>query len=251
MALTDNLISFWELEEASGATRNDSHGTNHLTNTTAGGGSEVLQGTGKVGNCANLEQGTTDLFTRADNASLSAAGTDFTWCAWVNFESKPVTLAGIISKAGGSAAVMEYDVRWDAASDRFMLYVGGGIGYENVVANNFGAPALSTWYFVVAWVDTVGNTLNIQVNNGTADSASFSDTIPDTTVQLQIGGAGVGPLYTWDGLIDQVGFWKRVLTSDERAFLYNAGAGRSYAAIVAGEGGGGNPFITQNEAIVI
>lgn len=30
MALTDNLISWWSLDEASG-TRYDSHGTNHLT----------------------------------------------------------------------------------------------------------------------------------------------------------------------------------------------------------------------------
>jgi hypothetical protein len=33
-----------------------------------------------------------------------------------------------------------------------------------------------------------------------------------------------------EGSIDEVGFWKRMLESGERAMLYNAGAGRPYSA---------------------
>ena len=48
MKLTDDMISFWELEESSG-TRADAHGAHTLTdNNTVG------QGTGVVGNCADL-----------------------------------------------------------------------------------------------------------------------------------------------------------------------------------------------------
>ena len=36
-----------------------------------------------------------------------------------------------------------------------------------------------------------------------------------------------------DGRLDQVGVWKRVLTADERTWLYNSGNGRSYTEIVA------------------
>ncbi len=44
---------------------------------------------------------------------------------------------------------------------------------------------------------------------------------------------------TWDGLIDEVGFWKgRVLSGAERTELYNAGAGRDYAYIIAGAAAG-------------
>jgi hypothetical protein len=32
----------------------------------------------------------------------------------------------------------------------------------------------------------------------------------------------------WDGALDEWGFWARTLTSDERAALYNGGAGLAY-----------------------
>ncbi len=38
---------------------------------------------------------------------------------------------------------------------------------------------------------------------------------------------------TLDGLIDEVAIWARVLTADERTWLYNAGNARAYAAVAA------------------
>ena len=35
----------------------------------------------------------------------------------------------------------------------------------------------------------------------------------------------------WDGLIDEVCVWSRVLTADERSFLYSAGSGVTYATV--------------------
>jgi hypothetical protein len=32
----------------------------------------------------------------------------------------------------------------------------------------------------------------------------------------------------WNGMVDEVGFWKRVLTPAERAEIYNSGAGKTY-----------------------
>jgi hypothetical protein len=65
MALTDNLIAFWGLEEASG-TRNDAHGSNHLIdNNTVG------SATGRVGTCANFDRFTDEHLSIVDNAALS------------------------------------------------------------------------------------------------------------------------------------------------------------------------------------
>jgi len=44
-----------------------------------------------------------------------------------------------------------------------------------------------------------------------------------------------GVLGSFDGSIARLGFWKRILTSDERASLYNAGAGKFYADLTAAE----------------
>ena len=44
MPLKASLISWWDLEEATGATRNDSHGSNNLADNAS-----VLQTDGKIG----------------------------------------------------------------------------------------------------------------------------------------------------------------------------------------------------------
>jgi hypothetical protein len=45
---------------------------------------------------------------------------------------------------------------------------------------------------------------------------------------MRIGAFAYAGIYT-NGSIDEVGFWKRVLTADERTWLYNSGAGRTYS----------------------
>ena len=232
MALTDNLISYWELEEASG-TRNDSHGTNHLTDNNT-----VLNAAGKVGNAADFEDTSSEYLSCADNATLSVGNIDFTLCAWVRLESKPSHKMDILGKHGGSD--MEYDLRWNNLTDRFELRVCSGPSDANLqIAESLsGAPSTATFYFIVAWHDATANTVNIQVNNGTVDSVTHTFGSYDSGASFKIGGFTDFNEY-WDGLIDQVGFWKRVLTAPERTSLYNSGNGLSYAALTGGAAGWG------------
>lgn len=224
MALTDNLISFWELGEASG-TRNDSHGTNHLTDNNT-----VLQAAGRVGNSADFESDNSESLSRADNASLSVGNIDFTLCAWVKLESKPASTSGILLK--GDADDEEYYLKWQD-TDRFKFEVCSAGAFANqtsIEANVLGAPVLGNWYFIIAWHDATANTINIQVNNGNVDSAAYTLGSYDSNGDFVIGAYPAFSEY-FDGLIDQVGFWKRTLTTEEKTFLYNAGNGRSYAEI--------------------
>lgn len=227
MALTDDLVSFWELEEASG-TRNDSHGTNDLNDNNS-----VGQGSGKVGNCADFESGSSNYLSHADNADLSTGdGVDFTICAWVNLESKPAE-GGIVSKA--SQVATEYILEYVGVSGFFCFAFFVGTN-ALVKALSFGDPSIGTWCFVVAWHDVVDGSYNIQVNDGAVDSTPDTS-FADSALDFQIGRYGTSQYF--DGLIDQVGFWKRVLTTQERTDLYNGGAGLSYAAL---SGGGGTTF---------
>ena len=51
----------------------------------------------------------------------------------------------------------------------------------------------------------------------------------DSTNPFAIGvWTGAFPSGNMDGLIDEVGFWKRTLTSGERTQLYNSGNGLAY-----------------------
>jgi hypothetical protein len=229
MAVIDNLISYWSLEEASG-TRNDAHSTNHLTDNNT-----VTSGTGKVGTAASFAAASLESLTRATNASLDTGNIDFTFATWVNAAS--LTGFPAILCKDGIGANREYILLYDGTLSRFKFQVSSdGASFDGtVVADTFGAASTSTWYFVAAWHDSVNNQLGIAVNGGTADATAHSTGVMVGPEQFSIGSQNNASLF-WNGLIDEVGFWKRVLTSDERTWLYNGGAGRSYANIVAGIG---------------
>jgi hypothetical protein len=223
VALTDSLVSHWKLDEASGNAI-DAHGTNDLTETDGTIGSAA----GKLGNARDFEAADTEYFNKADNADLSTGDIDFTFAGWVQLESTGAAQA-VFSKW---PFANEYFLRYDGS--RFVWLVGSG----SATANNLGAPSSGVWYFFVAWHDSVNNIVGIQINNGTADTTSYSSGVTDAGAEFALGGkVDGGPEYL-DGLLDSVSFWKRVLTADEKTELYNGGTGLDYDDWDAGGGGG-------------
>jgi hypothetical protein len=223
MSLLTNLESYWRLDEASGSAL-DAHGANHLTETSG----TIASTTGKVGNCRDLEAGDTEHFEISDNAALSTGDIDFTLTGWVNIESISGN-AWIVSKWNGTINQREYGVRvLDGSPDLFQFFVSSnGTASASVSATTFGAPSLATWYFFVAWHDASANTINIQINNGTVNSTAHATGVFNSTAPFRLGAQGNDSEF-FDGLIDEVGFWKRILTSDERTAIYNGGNGLAY-----------------------
>ena len=70
--------------------------------------------------------------------------------------------------------------------------------------------------FLCAWHDSVANTINIQVNNGTINTVSHSVGVQDSNGVFRLGEISGNYL---NGRLDGVGVWKRVLTQSERAYL--------------------------------
>lgn len=221
--LLESLVSYWPLNEASGDAI-DAHGSNTLTDTNT-----VGSAAGKVGNARDFESGSTQYFNIADNADVSTGDIDFTFALWVNLESKGDYRIFIGKDESGQR---EYLTFYDLASDRFSFSVFTPTQVD-VLANTLGSPSTATWYFIVCWHDATANTVNIQVNNGTADSTATGGALSASgTAPFRIGARSTaGSLLPMDGLIDEVGFWKRVLTAPEKTFLYNSGSGRSYSDI--------------------
>jgi hypothetical protein len=87
---------------------------------------------------------------------------------------------------------------------------------------------------VAVWHDAVADTLNIQVNDGTVDFMATGGALQSANVApLDIGRrSGTSSNIYWDGRIDQVMFWKRVLTSGERTQLYNSGSGVTVGSVI-------------------
>lgn len=232
MSLLTNLVSYWKLDEASGNAL-DSHSTNTLTENGTGGIASVA---GKIVNARDFEFGDVDYFSLASNADVSLGDEDFTWAAWVNLESKPGALLTILSKYSSTTA--EYALFWYNPTDRFAFECAGAGGANDAFANNFGAPTIGEWNHVVCWHDSVNNLLGISVNAGTADTVAYTHGVGTNAADFTLGKYGsLG--FGFDGLIDEVGLWKRVLTSQERTDLYNGGAGLSYDSFGGGGGSGG------------
>lgn len=218
MALTDSLISYWKLDEASG-TRYDSHATNHLTdNNTVG------SATGKINNAANFNDSSSEYLSRDTNSDLESGDIDWTISCWVYAETGSQSYNDHIFVSKDMIGDREYVVGYTEYESW------GYIAQFNGITVTTGDTNINTMKFIVAWHDAATNTLNIQINNGTIFSIGTGGVY---------GAAGAAPFrigsrnYTGSegynkGLIDEVGFWKRVLTSQERTLLYNSGSGLTY-----------------------
>jgi hypothetical protein len=220
-ALTDNLVACWTLNETSG-TRSDAVGSNHLTdNNTVG------YAGGVVDNAASFVAANSEYLSINDNAALSTGDIDYTIAAWVYLDATGKA-HGIASKFGTGGS-REYRLEIDTANKPTFAVSGDGTAYTTVTGED--ALSGSEWYYLVAWHDSSGNTLSIQTNNGTPASTAHSSGSYDTGAAFIVGARNVSTGLYMDGRVDGLVIWKRVLTSDERAWLYNSGSGRSCSEI--------------------
>lgn len=231
------LEAYYELNEASGNAI-DAHDVHDLTDTNTVGASASTPC--RVGNARDFERDNSQYFVIADNADLSFGNEDFTVWGWMQLESKPasVDLSAIQKTTGGTG---EYFLQYrnNDGTDRFAFAVFGSAAFGDfglVTADNLGSPSTGTCYFVVGWHDSVNDVIGIQVNNGTANTVAHTAGVFDGTGDFTISGFEFSNF--WDGLLDEMGVARKVLTTGEKDFLWNGGSGRSYSDI-QNEGGGG------------
>jgi len=237
VAITDNLVACWPLE----ADGTDATGRgNTLTNV---GATFVA---GKVGNCADLEETENDFLWRGDNADLSmGAGVDCTICVWV----RPETVnAGIstyfVTKYLTTGNQREYALLrfGDGVTHRYRFQASsaGTLATLSAVMDNTVVPTAGEWVFIVGQHNAAAATISISVNAGTPVTAAHAGGIYNGAADLCLGRASGSTGNDWDGLIDQLCIWKSapggggVKTAAEITWLFNAGAGRTYAEMVAG-----------------
>lgn len=214
MPIKDNLIAYWELEEASG-TRVDSHGSNDLTDNNT-----VTQAVGKQGSAGQFTRVNSEYLSIADNAALSVADIDFTFAVWFYADTVSIQQA-LFGKVPSDYTSPRYD--FQILSDNTFQW--------SVDAGEF-IPTFSIssgqWYLVIVDHDSVNNLLGVSLNDVRETSAYSTGTSDDANI-FTIGRRGAVDAQYFNGRIDEVGFWKRILTADERTYLYNSGNGRSYA----------------------
>ena len=199
--LKTGLVSWWELDEVSGV-RYDSHGTNHLTDNNT---------VGSVINAGAAMDGAAASFVAANSESLSNAAVAIDPSAW--------TFAHWVKMPSGGGNGIPVDIEnlfyyWPSLDQ---VYVYG------TPTTDIGSPppADGSWHLMVVWQD--GNTAGVQVDGGTPETAVLT---PKAAANWNM--RFVHPSFLLDCAVDEPAIWDRVLTADERAELYNAGAGYFY-----------------------
>lgn len=218
-SLANSLVAFWKCDESSGD-RADSVGANTLTDNNT-----VTSNNGIVySNAAEFASASSESLTITDNAALSMGDIQMFFGGWVYLTAK-VGQKVAFSKSDRGANQRSYFVWYDATPDRFQAgFNSTGSGSSTLVsANGLGSPALNTWYFILAWHDSVTNTINISINGREPDTASFSTGIFDNTAPFRIGGDTIsGALNAaWDGRIGPVFVGKNYIpTAQDRLNMF-------------------------------
>jgi hypothetical protein len=216
--LRNGLIFYAPLDEASGAALDIVGGRSLTDNAT------VTSGAGTVGTARQYTAANSEYHNVASDAGLELSGSDFTLQAWVNpDDTGGTTPRGFISKLTSFGANIDY-----------MLWYGIG-GFAHVWSMSASNTALSrtdatvtltstagTWYHLLGSFRASDGQLRIRVNNGTPATATLSGTRQVTTVQLLVGTRQTSSNY-WNGRMDEVAMWNRLLTSAEEDEAYARG----------------------------
>lgn len=161
---------------------------------------------------------------------------DFSIAAWINTNNLPGTHETIVGKYWGTAAERSWWFYVDSGGS--IVGVTSSNGTTTSIHTSTDTITTNTWYHVV-WTKS-GTTSTLYIN-GTADSGgtgTVDSSCYNNVNETCIGGikkSDATRASNWDGEIDEVSIWYRVLSSTEVTNLYNSGSGLQYPFATATE----------------
>jgi len=213
---TVQMVGCWSMDETSGTRFDSSPNRYNLLD-----GNTVGSSAGHVGNSAEFITANREYLSHASNADLTGGNTDLYWAGWVYNVPGMVNYGSVISKS--TVTGHEYLLYFDA-NNHGLLYISSGANPVTTYLSNY------TWYFIEAKYDNAGHVAGLAINNSPWITAASPTDITGTVGEFWIGGSlAAGGAYFWNGRIDEVVMYRRILSDDERAWLYNYGDGRSCA----------------------
>lgn len=223
MALTDNIVAYWKLDESTGNAA-DSVASYTLTNTNT-----VTYVAGKINNAADFGTANTNKkLTIADNLGITSGSITISCWAKLNTEIASGTW-GFVQK-GNSTNHVQYIIAYEfnGGTRRFVFNRQRQNTSNNLVTSNT-TMGTSAYYHLVLTYD--GTTLTGYVNGASVGTplATSGTGASGGLNQTDIGESGMfagGSFSSSD--VDECGIWSRALTASEITELYNAGAGVQY-----------------------
>lgn len=206
--LTTGLVSCWDMEEASG-TRYDAYGSNDLTdNNTVG------QAVGLINNAADFVE------ANAESLTGSAVSGDVSGYVLVYVPDASTGDNDVFMSTFDYTVPNGWTIKY--RDSYFSLSLADGANTVSVNSTTVSSPG---WYTVV--FDTSTHLLSVDDTdyNGAGTLQASTNGL---TFGLQSGGGS-----PFQGRVDTSALWSASLTSAQRTWLYNSGAGRSCADIIA------------------
>lgn len=217
--LLSGLVGYWKMDETSwnGTAGEvvDSSGNNN--NGAAMG--LATTATGRFGNAGSFN-GSGTFLDMGNSSSLQLVGPSFTLSAWIKPNVNNVW-QGVINKgiAGNDSMI------------NFEMNSGGKVGLFFYSDDCAGTTTLTTgtWYLMVATYDASSKKQTVYLGNGSTVSSECSRTLTGTLNSvIDTKNVWIGKDYNnavFNGLIDDVRVYNRVLSSSEISSLYNSGSG--------------------------
>ncbi len=212
MALLDNLISYWKLDEASGNAA-DSHGSN------TGTASNITYGATGIINDAfdHNAVGDCDLGQPGDFRDVAA----FSIQAWFKTADGTSTINSLFSNMAGGSSADSYNFYCQNKKLQFFCEATSSV-------NTAGGTDIDNDAFHHGVAVYNGTDMRVYVDGSLDNTAAGNTgTVGDNSHDVKIGEAVANSTF-FNGELDEVAFWDRALTATEVTELYNSGAGLAY-----------------------
>lgn len=225
MALADNIVAYWKLDESSGTSVTES--VNSIT-TTATNTEDGDWGAAKINNGITVD-GSNEYVEVASNAVFNFSGS-FS----INFWMKGTDSDGSIVAKDNDSGTLPRNWGIELEAGKFSASVWNS-GTQKQIKDTGSAINNNAWHMLTLIFTSVG--AGTSELRGYVDTTEISASLTNLAVSVDyLAGTlinfgrrmyGGGGNY-WAGTIDEVGIWARALTGSDLTALYNSGSGLQY-----------------------
>lgn len=179
---------------------------------------------GKIGNCANFVEASSQYLSCAYNAAFNLSGTEGCFItSWIYLAATPATFSRPWKK---TSTINDWYITYQFGALSFYCARADGTGVGPATYSG-GSLSTQTWYFVVCKVSTAAQLQYISVNNAAFDTgqACVGGIGNVASGELDIGRDDATNGHYFGGRVDSFGGWNRLPTTAEITALYNGGTG--------------------------
>ncbi len=210
-------LNYWYNFEADSS---DEFSTNNGTDT------DITYSAAVIGNGAVFNGSSSKITTAED-----FAWTQISFSFWVKFDTGSLSADRyFIAKTNASVSAnsdIELEFYLGSSGTILVCQFRDATGQRGVSWTHGGGLVANTWYHFIGTLDETNDIGQLYVDNDLKNqNTSLTQTHNNVTPGLYFGNSWGSNFF--DGQMDLVGVWTKILSAQERTDLYNAGAGNAY-----------------------